>query len=206
MSKVAIRVRGSAQREVPPDFAQVSVRVSSVDADRDAALAATAERTARVRSAAEATDGVLQVAFGRISVAVNRRHVDGVMVEDGYVATMTGTVKVAADDAAALTTAVVAHGADISWVSWTLDDDNPAHRHVRALAVADAERAAQDFADALGRTLGDLELLADPGLDTSAPAAARAAGGFGKAAAPAELTFDPQPCIVRAAVVAHYSA
>ena len=47
---------------------------------------------------------------------------------------------------------------------WQLDRDHPGFRQVRTEAVADAFRAAEDFAVALGRDLGELTVLADSGL------------------------------------------
>ena len=57
-------------------------------------------------------------------------------------------------------------GLRIDQLSWHLDRDTEleAHRAVRRLAVADAREAANDFALALGGSLGNLITLADPGL------------------------------------------
>ena len=57
-------------------------------------------------------------------------------------------------------------GVSVTHISWHLDPDTEARarRAVRRLAVADAADAANDFAIALGATLGRLNTLADPGL------------------------------------------
>ena len=62
--------------------------------------------------------------------------------------------------------ALIKTGVRIDQLSWHLDrvTELQAHRAVRRLAVADAREAANDFALALGGSLGHPITLADPGL------------------------------------------
>jgi hypothetical protein len=89
-------------------------------------------------------------------------------------------------------------GVSISHISWHLDPENEAnaHRAVRRQAVGDALQAANDFASALGGTVGDLITLADPGLLSAGSFAGnprvtkRAAGAFSASATSSATPWD----------------
>ena len=212
--RVVLRVRGSASVEVAPDFAELHVRVTAEHpSDRSAALSASAAAADALRSAVDglAPQGTVGVEVHLSSVSVRplrRREGDG-WVDAGFIATVAGCVRCGADDAGVVAGVVAASGVELNWVRWTLDADNPVHRHVRGLAVAEAERAAVDYAEALIRPVDGLTLveLADPGAGTSdRPMFARAAGDPGGAGANHELSLDPTPVKVAADVNAVYLA
>jgi uncharacterized protein YggE len=98
---------------------------------------------------------------------------------------------------------MVAAGAAVAGVEWLLAPDNPVHRQVRRDAVADAFRAAADFADALDRPLGALRTLADAGLlgAQGGPPVGRAmmtgAGATAGEGVTVELDAEPQHVAAR---------
>jgi uncharacterized protein YggE len=109
-------------------------------------------------------------------------------------------------------------GVSISHVTWQLEPETEASAHgvVRRQAVADALEAANDFAAALGGTVGGLITLADPGLlgdgafQGNSRGPTRAAGAFlaaaSSSAAPWDqrVDIDPYPITVSASVEASY--
>jgi len=168
-----LAVRGEASVEVLADQAVVSVHLQREDPDRELAAAGAGELARAVRSVVADATGVRRSTISRLHVTEvstwdEQRHAN---VRAGWQATLGGTVVADAAAVGALAGDLVAVGAQILGVDWRVDDDNPAHREVRRLAVADAERAAADFAAALGGTVGRLLELADSGLMSSVPQA-----------------------------------
>jgi hypothetical protein len=161
-----VSVRGDAHLDVDPDHGTISFSVETHASTAAKAL----ERAVRIadtcREALADAAGVRRVEIGRARVR-ERKHWNQKQdrwIADGHDATIGGSTDVSAADVGAAVAALVAAGAQVNWVGWSLDDDNPAYREVRKLAVAEAHRAAVDFADAVGTTLGALVTLADPGL------------------------------------------
>jgi uncharacterized protein YggE len=147
MITAAIAVKGSASDEFPADFAIVHF---------------THQFTAPARSEA-LTEGNAVVAQLRVTAA----HAGGgVREKSGWTALVAGKLLVEPGDVPEVVAAMNEVGVSISHISWHLDPDTEARaqRAVRRLAVADAADAANDFAMALGATLGRLNTLADPGL------------------------------------------
>jgi uncharacterized protein YggE len=194
-----VAVRGTATADVPPDYATVAVHVRRVDADRADAERAVAGEVAAVRQALGAAAGVRAAYFAKVRVTRQpvlddqRRKVD----DGDWDASVAGTVEVDASSVDDVLATLTATGVAVTGVYWGLDDDNPAYREVRARAVRDARRAADDFAAALNRPLGDLVRLADQTF------AGPRTGGWAAAGEPT-LTVDPAPITVHAAVEATY--
>ena len=128
-------------------------------------------------------------------------------VPEGHAATVSGTADVTAEEVGVVVTVLVAAGARIGWLGWDLDVDNAAYRKVRQEAVADAHRAASDFAEAVGASLGALVTLADPGLlGAGVPSehgdlSIRASASYSIEPVE-ELDLDPEPQTVSAHVEA----
>ena len=82
-----------------------------------------------------------------------------------------------------------------------IDDDNPEWRRVRAEAIRDALRQADDYAAALECRVARVEQVADAGLLSDVPMAAPAAarmfraggGGFDASASGGGPNLDPVP-------------
>lgn len=203
-----LHVRGSATREVAPDYASISVNVTARSPQRREAVEQATALLAELREATSADD-VRSARMSGVHIGEDHRWNPETNAHErqGWVASVHGAVEVDSS----LVTDVVARlaqtGAEVGYLEWRLERDNAAYREVRAEAVADAFRAAEDFAAALGRPLGELRILADPGLlgqgadPRVAPMAARAMAGDASGAAP---ELDPQPQLVAASVEATF--
>lgn len=163
-----IAVVGQAELPAVPDAAALTVRVSA-----EAGTAADAHaHTARVARSVD-------VRLDELGAVVRRRQTSAVslapVIEWGehgrsrrvaFTAVRDTTLEIT--DAAAIGPLladlaahdeVVVHGP-----TWLIDADNPVHAQVRALAATDARARAQDYARALGVTLGPVAWGAEPGL------------------------------------------
>lgn len=205
---VRVTVRGSARDHVAPDYATVHVTVTRESGDTDTAAlneADTAASAVRATLMREHSAAVRRVVFPRARVQpVTDRNLRNPKVR--HVATISGTVHVATAGVDSVVAAIVDSGGSIGWVSWHLEEDNAAWREVRKDAVRAARLAAEDFADALGLTLGPLTALNDPGVG-GAVAAPRGGSPFPAAAGvagPAHINVDPEDIPVQASVEATY--
>lgn len=211
--QTTVNVRGTATEDVEPDYALLhGSATATADTAQSAQDQAGAIATA-MRAAVESAEGVRSIRLSHAAVHELTQWSDQAqeMVKIGWQASISGTCEVDAAHAGAAAGALVGAGAQIGYVSWCLDTDNPATRRVRTAAVADARRAAEDFAAALGSSVGDLVTLADPGLltaggdgalRTSAPMAAY--DSVGAAAKGGAIPLDAALVTVSAAVEASY--
>lgn len=204
-----VKVRGRASREVAPDFAVISVAVEATAAEQQDAVRQVARTADNLRDGIAAADGLRTFVLPRVRVQRNSRWDErrGQSVATDWTASVTGNVECEPAAVGPLATLVTSSGAQVMWVSWELDRANPNYREVRREAVADAVRAAEDFAAAVGRELGPLLTLADEGLldggrVDAAPMFARAAVPAG---GEAQLDLDPQPQVVSTAVEATFA-
>jgi uncharacterized protein YggE len=193
-----VSVRGTARLEVDPDYGTVSFSVEAEASTSPKAL----ERAAIVADACRAVladaAGVRRRELGRVRVH-ERRHWSeqrNRWIADGFAASVSGSTDVDVAAVGRVVGALVDAGAVVGWVGWSLDDDNVAHREVRKHAVAEAHRAAVDFADAVGAPLGPLVTLADAGLLGAGVPDAGPHRVYSAASAsepePAELDLDPE--------------
>ena len=211
MPKPAIlRVRGHANVDAEADFAVLAI---SIVHEADSAAAALGETTSIVNELREATDAedVREVALSRLTVTRTYRWEEktGEQLPAGWQAAISGSVAAGAEDVNAVADRIAGTGAEIVNLRWELDLDNPAYREVRRAAVAAAHRAAEDFADALDRDLGELRELADPGLlgsdqPPTMMASPMMARGRLEADAGAQLELDPPQIPVTATVEATF--
>lgn len=205
-----MRVRGSAQREVAPDYAIVQLSLSNHDADRAAALAAVKAQLSKLRAATEGHDDIRTSRMSNIRIAEDYQWnpKTGSQEPRGWVASISGSVEADTDSVPAVVGRLGDTGAQIGYLDWRLAVDNPAYREVRQEAVADAVRAAEDFAAALGRQLGALRVLADSGLlggespIRPAPMMTRAMSSDTSAGGPIDI--DPAPQMITASVEATF--
>ena len=203
-----LRVRGSASREVEPDYAVIHVALEARHEQRAAAVAAAQDLLAEFRSATVDHDDIRASRISGIRVVEDYRWdaATSSQVAVGWLASLSGQVEAQSADVPAVTGRLAGTGAQLGYLDWRLDQDNPAFREVRAEAVADAVRAAEDFAAAVGRPLGELQVLADPGLlaanDAARPMMARAMAAEAGGAGPIDL--DPAPQTVQASVEATF--
>lgn len=206
-----LRVRGSARREVAPDYAVAQVTLSAEDPDRNTALLAVEGQLERFRAATDGHNDIRTSRISNIRVSENFRWNPTTNSQEaiGWVASLHGTVQADTDAVPAVVGRLTGTGAQIGYLEWRLELDNPAYREVRQESVADAARAAEDFAAALGRQLGDLMVLADAGLLGAespvhpGPIMARAMSSDGAVSGPIDL--DPAPQVVTATVEATFA-
>ena len=211
-----IAVRGSSTAEVPPELARVRVSVGARSGDRAAALRDLTHRVEEVR-AALGTYGDAVEAVDTGPLWVRPQFKDGKPRErvTGYLAGVDLTVTVV--DFAVLGDLLL-RLADRGMVAlqgpfWALRTESAAYRRVRAEAVRDARRRAEEYAEAAGARLTGLVEIADTGLSraevgavplaAAAPFGARAAGSVAD-----EVSFDVQPVLqtVHASVEARFTA
>jgi len=206
---VTLHVRGSAMRQVDPDFAEINVLVSGRGAEQTAALAQTEQLLAQVRVAIDDHDDIITASLSRMSVTEEFTWDDvaRTQVPAGWIGRVSGAVKVGVSPASAVLARLAAAGAQISYVQWGLDPDNPAFREVRGDAVRDTFRAAEDFAAALRRPLGPMLSLADPGAQNAVPLARTQAAGLPMAMSDdsTDIALDPAPITVAADVTAVFN-
>ena len=199
-----ILVRGEGEIRALPDFARVRASVDGEGVSRDEAYDIAA-------GAASALDAVFEehgTAFARVittalMVQPRTRWRKGETVRTGWQASRTSVVEITdlsrVGDLLALMTRA---GAAISGVSWQLDPHNDAFAEARRRAGEDARGRADQYAEALGVTLGEVAWVAEPGLLTSDAssmhyAVASAAGGL---AEDAVIDVAPEEITVRAAI------
>lgn len=206
-----MRVRGSAHRELAPDYAVAQVSIAVRDDDRSAALAAVKAQLATFREAVEGHDDIRSSRMSSIRVTENYEWNPKTNTQEqrGWIASVNGSVEADTESVPEVIGRIADTGAQIGYVDWRLDVANPVYREVRKEAVADAVRAAEDFAAALGRQVGDLRVLADSGLlggespTSPAPMMARAMSSDMAGAGPIDI--DPAPQFVTASVEATFA-
>ena len=161
-----LNVRGMATEDVEPDYGVIHCSAVGRAETAAAALEHATVIADGMRAAASGLPGVRSMRLSRASVHETFEWDESSHAQrgTGWQAVIGGSAEAGAAGVAEVAGELVAAGAQMSHVSWCVDDDNAAYRRVRARAVADARRAADDFAEALGGTVGDLISLADPGL------------------------------------------
>lgn len=208
-------VRGSATVTVEADYAVLHLTVRHQRRDREEAVA---RATADVAVARELLAGFAGRRSGYMSGLRVRRerfydNATQTMVDGDWTVEANGEARIDRDAVAAAAASVVASTVSLDGIGWCLDDTNPAYRQARKDAVADARRAAADFAEGAEMQLGPLVSLADPGLlDAGVAAQAKYRGDAMTMAtmdAPGggegdDLTVEPPRLTVGATVEAVY--
>jgi uncharacterized protein len=178
-----ITVRGTATAPGRPDDLRIVLTLSTMAPSPDDALEGVGGRSDRLRSLLDAA-GVPAGDRSTSAITVGEvREWDGHrQVSRGYQASVTTAVRLA--DAAALgpllARAVAEVEPEVSGPTWRLAPDNPARLEACRLAVADARRRAQAYAEALGAGLGPVVAVAEVGTAHDGfdqPAMMRSAGG-----------------------------
>jgi uncharacterized protein len=160
----SVLVRGSASSAVEPDFAVVSLGLSHLAADPGAALDEVSARSRQLEAVLETlaieradwvTDGV--------SLAEEWRYVNDANTLAGYRANagVTVTVRRLGQVADVIGQGVTSCAASVRSLTWHVRDDNAAHRDLLRRAAEDARRRAETYTEALGTTLGPVELISD---------------------------------------------
>lgn len=208
---VTLNVRGEATTEVAADFADLHVSVQARRASRSKAISDVDTLLRGLADALGEGGDIRSSTVSQPSVQQATRWDDKSQqqVDDGWLAQAHGSAKVSSEFVNVVMQRLLAAEVQIDYARWDVDPDNSAIRDMRAKAVADARRAAEDFAAALGRELGPLVVLSDPGLLGAAsgrgieagplPMLAKAASGAGP-----QIELDPALITVSASVEATF--
>ena len=161
-----IIVKGYGQARSMPDRVVIDVLVEAEGVTRDQSFGEAARVAQRVDEVlTNRADAVARVLTALLTVQPRSRWKRGESVRTGWRAARGSVVEVTdfaqlGELIAELTSA----GAAVSGPNWCLDDSNPAYREARRAAAEDARRRAEDYAGALGLTLGPVAWVSEPGL------------------------------------------
>jgi uncharacterized protein YggE len=216
MPSATIAVKGTASEEFPADFAGIHFQHHFTLPARSDAMAHGNAVIAQVREVGAQPDVVRETKVGSFRVG---EVFDSVGPDpSGWSVHVAGEVYTDTVSVSAVVASLIKVGVSISHISWHLDPETAAgaHRAVRRQAVGDALQAANDFASALGGTVGNLITLADPGLlgagshAGNSAVATRAASAFSASATSPttpwneNVDIDPYAVTVSASVEASY--
>jgi uncharacterized protein len=221
MSTATIAVNGDASREYPADDASVYFHHQFTAPARSSALAHGNAVVTQLREYANQIDsGVREMKIRAVGVNENFSGTGSERVHEpsGWTAQVVGEAFADPESVPVVVAGLIKLGVSIGQVAWLLkpETEADARRQVRRLAVDKALEAANDFADALGGTVGRLIALADPGLLGSGAVQgswrgpARAGGAYFSAAsisaAPWDerIDIDSSTIMVTASVEASY--
>lgn len=156
-----VTVRGEARLEVPPDRATLQVTVHGSGSAAD-----------DVRDQLATASGRLREVLAEQAAAIARSSTSGLHVGPvfgkgtkitGYRGTFSASVELtdfdALSDVVFALTPLPNSQIDGPW--WSLAPEHPAHREARLAAIADARQRAEDYAEAVRRTLGDILEISD---------------------------------------------
>ena len=166
----SVIVCGTSRRFVQPDRAAVSLGLTLVAGDAPSALdqvSARSEVLAQIldRLSIERADWVTD----GVSVAEEHEWRKDANVLVGYRATtgVTATLHDHTNIAPLLREAVGTAQAQVRNIAWQVNADNPAHHQLLGEAALDARRRAEAYVDALGLSLGAVELISEAPITTS---------------------------------------
>jgi len=194
-----IVVRGEAQREVPPDQAEVGVTLRARDRDRETVLTRLTERAAELREVIDAFP-VERRETGHMRIYPELKRGGERVV--AYAGSMFTSVTLTDFDGlgdlllrlARLDLATVAG----PW--WQLRPGSPAEAEVRRAAVHDALARAREYAEAVGARVDRLIEIADEGTAPSFGGMGFAVAGSSRSSEPS-IEVDPELQTVRASVI-----
>lgn len=160
----SVTVRGSALASVTPDRAEVSLALSHLASDAATALDRLAQRSQQLEAMLVshgfqpsdwATEGV--------QVAEEHQWKNDTNVLVGFRATTAIAVTVRSTElvSAVIRDGVTGAGADVRNVQWRVDAHNPARRALLGQAALDARVRAAAYVEALGLTLGEVEMISE---------------------------------------------
>ena len=164
MATITVRGRGTASAQ--PDDVTIGL---TVEALRPSATEAFAEATRLVEAVVALTDEVGVPAGARstsqVSLAEHGEHANAGWQHRGYRATSRLAVRLPDAELASrlLSEAATRLEARIDGPTWRVAHDNPGHSEARRRAARDARAKAEEYAEALGGSIGALVSVAEPG-------------------------------------------
>jgi uncharacterized protein len=169
MTIATIAVKGSATDDFTADFALLRCSHRVTAEVRSEALAGGNALIEQVRDTAQplgTSVREVKVEFLRMVETFRQVGLEHEQEPSGWGAHIAWRLVIEPDAVPAAVAELARIGVTVQQIIWMLDPETEgrARRTVRRLAVADAMQAANDFALALGGSLGPLIALADPGL------------------------------------------
>jgi uncharacterized protein YggE len=166
MTTATVTARGEAVVPARPDEGIWIIELSVLDGAPDAALSEVATRSRSL----EALLGDLGIPAEKrstsgVTVREEYDYVDGKQTRRGFRAENTVTIRVADHTIAGrlIQEATSAAKANVRGPSWWIAPGNPARLDACRRAVESAQRKAEAYADALGRRLGPVLEIREPG-------------------------------------------
>jgi uncharacterized protein YggE len=188
---VGVEVGGVGSATGTPDVLRVTVGVEVVADGVDAALTGADGAARRVIAALRDAD-VAPRDVQTSNVSVSPRYSDSDQRITGYTARhdLAVTLRDVGSAGAVLASVADAGGdaARIEGVSYGLEDEAAVQRQARAAAFADAQRRAEQYAELVGRELGDVLWVRE---NVSSPAPMPYAAADGAAASGGSLALEP---------------
>lgn len=217
MTDVQINVRGSHSVSVPPERAVVHATVSADGPSPEPVMQFVASALAEVASSLESRHDPEAGPVIRYSVEQVRKGAHRPYNQDGrqlpLVHTAAASVTATFTDFDDLGTWVdrtaAIDGVGIGYIEWTLTDTtrHAAEREIRQEAVREAQRRAQDYADAVGLGPVRVRTISDPGLSgPGEPRVLMARAMAAPAGGPAEISLRPDDIVIEVGVEATFVA
>jgi uncharacterized protein YggE len=205
-----VAVRGEAMLEVDAEIAELSVTVSTRDADRATTLTRLVERVAAVRAVLDGyPDAIEKRETSQLLVSAETH--DSGRDPDDWVVAYHGdaiTTVVVIDLGAVGDIMLRVGGLDevtVHGPSWSVRPGSPVYREARHAAITDAIARARDYAAALGARVTGLVELSDVGASFAGarPLAAMSLAGGGSNQP--QLSLDPQRQHIHASIEARFA-
>ena len=176
LSPAGLTVQGEGRVTGEPDVLRITIGVEHFDPDADTAVSAMSADTDAVIEALLA-EGVaeedLQTAQLSIRPEHDRERADDVPQTEGYRAVNTVEASIRdLDEIGSVLDAAIDAGGDathVQGVTFALEDNEELLERARQEAVAEARRRAEQYADAAGVALGELESVTETGADRPQP-------------------------------------
>lgn len=160
----SVIVRGTAAATVTPDRAELTLALTHLAPDPASALDEVARRSQQLADLLQqhgfaATDWATE----GITVAEEHqwKHDTNVLVGHRASTALTVTIRNTSLVGTVIRDSVTTAGAAIRSLQWRIDADNPARRALLGEAARDARVRAAAYAEALGLTLGEVELISE---------------------------------------------
>ena len=169
-----VTVTGTARVEGVPDTLRIDIGVNVVESSVDVALTKANEASAALLKTLQ-DNGVEErdIATTQISIqpqydySGNTQRITGYQVTQAVRATLRDV-----ETAGEIIGKAAASGGDstiINGISFDLEDNEALLKDARKRAVADARAKAEEYADAAGRSLGDVVSISEASIETPAP-------------------------------------
>ena len=207
-------VRGEGEVRAMPDLASVQIGVEGDGLSRDEAYQTASTAAAAIdRVLADFEAGLGRVTTSALAVQPKTRWRKGESQRTGWQAFRVSVVEITdTSRVGELLHALAAAGANISGLAWMVAPANEAFALARRRAGEDATARAEQYAHALGISLGPVAWASEPGLRSTGQMGstgpmglrAAAAASVGAGAAEEPINVNPEEITIQAALEVGY--